>query len=101
MVVTCAAKGVGMISALLDVVNPVTGSINKVPVSGTGVAPILSQFAYGVDFGNQRVGTTSPDSVIFVSNVGTDTLHVSSLSPTQANATPFPLAATTSTRAPL
>src|SRR5258708_32214733 len=99
MVVTCAAKGVGMISALLDVVNPVTGSINKVPVSGTGVAPILSQFAYGVDFGNQRVGTTSPDSVIFVSDVRSDTLHVSSLSITGANASAFAIRATNCTGA--
>src|SRR5258708_19502578 len=99
MVVTCAAKGVGMISALLDVVNPVTGSINKVPVTGTGVAPILSQFAYGVDFGNQRVGTTSPDSVIFVSNVGSDTLHVSSLSITGANPSAFAIGATNCTGA--
>src|SRR5713226_5142324 len=99
LLVTFAPTGVGLISALLDVVNPVTGSINKVPVSGTGVAPILSQFAYGVDFGNQRVGTTSPDSVIFVSNVGSDTLHVSSLSITGANASAFAIGATNCTGA--
>jgi hypothetical protein len=91
--ITFDPTGTQLFNALLDVVNPVTGSINKVPVSGSGVAPVVAAIS-GILFGNQRVGTSLPGYAIWLTNSGTDTLHVTSLSISGANASSFTIGAT-------
>jgi hypothetical protein len=85
-------SGTNSFSALVDVYNPVTGSINKVPVSGAGVAPVIPATA-GIFFPDTRVGTTFSGYGLGLTNAGTDTLHVSSFSITGPNASAFAAAA--------
>ena len=94
VLLTFTPTGLGAISALLDLVNPVTGSISKVPVTGTGVAPVVPTTG-GFFFGNQRVGATFSTPGLTLVNAGTDTLHVSSLSITGTNAGAFAMGAGT------
>lgn len=93
VLLTFTPSGTGAFSALLDLVNPVTGSINKVPVSGTGVAPVVPATS-GLFFGNQRIGATFSTPGLILINAGTDTLHVSSVSISGTNAAAFTIGAT-------
>jgi hypothetical protein len=93
VLLTFTPTGTVAFSALLDVYNPVTGSVNKLPVSGTGVAPVIPATS-GILFGNQRVGTTLSGYSIGLANVGFDTLHVTSLSISGPNAAAFAIGAT-------
>src|SRR5258708_2681425 len=83
----------GVFNALIDVVDPVTGSVNKVPISGSGIAPVVAALP-GILFGNQRVGTSLPGYAVWLTNSGTDTLHVTSLSISGANSGSFSIGAT-------
>jgi MYXO-CTERM domain-containing protein len=51
-----------------------------VSLSGTGVKPVLSLSATSLDFGEQRVGTTSTALTVTVSNTGSGPIHVATLS---------------------
>ena len=94
VLLTFTPTSLGAISALLDLVNPVTGSISKVPVTGTGVAPVVPTTG-GFFFGNQRVGATFSTPGLILVNAGTDTLHVSSVSISGTNAAAFAIGAGT------
>jgi len=93
VLLTFTPTGTGAFSALLDLFNPVTGSINRVPVSGTGIAPVVPATG-GLFFGNQRVGATFSTPGLILINAGTDTLHVSSVSISGTNAAAFAIGAT-------
>lgn len=93
VLLTFTPTSLGVISALLDLVNPVTGAISRVPVSGTGVAPVVPATG-GLFFGNQRVGATFSTPGLTLINAGTDTLHVSSVSISGTNAAAFAIGAT-------
>jgi centrosomal CEP192-like protein/HYDIN/CFA65/VesB family protein/ASPM-SPD-2-Hydin domain-containing protein len=79
-------------SAAVNITNPVTGSMNRVPVSGTGVAAVVPASSI-IPFGSQRVGATFTAPGLMLTNAGTDTLHVSSVSISGTNATSFALGA--------
>lgn len=92
ILLTFTPTGTGAYTMLLDVYNPVTGSINKLPISGIGVAPVIPT-TNGIVFGNQRVGTSLPGYAIWLVNAGGDTLHVTSLSISGPNASSFAIGA--------
>ena len=51
-----------------------------VSLKGTGIKPTVSLSASTLDFGNQRVDTTSAPRIVRLTNSGTDTLTVSTVS---------------------
>lgn len=69
---------------------------DSISVSGTGVSPMLAMNVQNVNFGNVRNGTSKQDSVI-ITNTGTSTLTISSVTSSNVKFTVTP---TTSTLAP-
>src|SRR6185437_5408090 len=55
-------------SASLDIADDDPSSPQSVPLSGTGVADQFSVAGGPLDFGDQRVGTTSPNQTVIVTN---------------------------------
>ncbi len=94
LLLTFAPTGTGARAALVDVINPVTSSINQVPVNGTGVASAIPATS-GIIFGNQRVGATFSGYGLGLTNAGTDTLHVTGMSISGPNAGAFAIVAGT------
>jgi hypothetical protein len=94
LLLTFAPTTTGSRAAVVDVINPVTSSINQVPVTGTGIAPVIPATS-GVVFGNQRVGATVTGYGLWLTNAGTDTLHVSGVSLSGPNAGAFAILAGT------
>ncbi len=92
LLLTFTPTTTGARTALVDVINPVTSTINQVPINGTGVAPVIPATS-GIPFGNQRVGTSSSGFGLRLTNAGTDTLHVTALSITGPNASAFAIGA--------
>ncbi len=82
---------------------PATGTLtltsdigaSAITLDGTGIAPHIAVSPSPIEFGNQRLDTTGSQSVV-VTNTGTDTLTVSSITTAapyaDADATPFQLA---------
>jgi FG-GAP-like repeat/Abnormal spindle-like microcephaly-assoc'd, ASPM-SPD-2-Hydin len=71
--------------ASISVADSATGSPQIVPLTGTGIAPIVLLSPASITFANQAVGTVSPAGVITLSNTGNATLTINSVSITGAN----------------
>jgi hypothetical protein len=82
---TASARGTQF--GKLTVTDTATNSPQSVKLSGTGTVVELS--ATGVNFGDQKVGTTSSAARITLNNEGTVPLSISQLSITGADATDF------------
>jgi hypothetical protein len=93
LLLTFAPTTTGARTALVDVVNPVTSTINQVPVNGTGIAAVVAN-TNGIQFGNQRVGMASSGYGLGLTNSGSDTLHVTSLTISGPNASSFVIGST-------
>ena len=64
-------------SGFLSITSDGAGSPDTIPLSGTGIAPVVSLVATaGLDFGNVAVGTTSTPKPITLTNVGSAPLMV-------------------------
>jgi hypothetical protein len=63
-----------------------------VPLTGTGVQPTIAVAPGAVNFGNQRVATTSAPQTITLTNTGTDNLQVTAIGLGGANPGDFALA---------
>jgi hypothetical protein len=77
IVVAFDPKVAGTKSASLDVAYDGTGSPQTVPLSGTGTAVKLTPGT--INFGNQKVGTTSPPQKATLTNVGASALSITSI----------------------
>ena len=67
------------------------GSPHTFPLGGTGIAPAISFGPSNVDFGSVAVGSASAPADIKLSNSGTATLNVTSITPGGFNLGDFPL----------
>ena len=85
--VTFQASARGLQPGKLSVTDTAINSPQSVKLSGTGTVVKLS--ATGVNFGNQKVGTTSSAVPIKLTNQGTVPLSITQISITGANAADF------------
>ena len=78
-----APTATGSVSGSLSVVSTATNSPATIPLSGTGVKPLITVIPSSVAFGNAAVGVTNTQTIT-VQNPGSGTLTVTqaSLSPT-------------------
>jgi uncharacterized repeat protein (TIGR01451 family) len=67
-------------SAVLMVTDSAAGSPQTVPLSGTMINPQVTLSATSVSFGTQKVGTTSVAKTVTLTNTGSTTLNLSTLS---------------------
>jgi len=87
--VTFTPTGMGVSNGDITLTDNLPGSPQIIPLSGTGVAPIVMLGANSLGFGNQDVGTTSAPKMVSLSNTGTAALTISSIAITGANAGDF------------
>jgi hypothetical protein len=73
----------------VTITHNLAGSPQTVALTGTGVAPIVTLGGNSIGFGNQMVGTTSNVQMVSLSNTGTATLTIASITITGANAGDF------------
>jgi MYXO-CTERM domain-containing protein len=79
--VTFSPDSVGSFSGVLTLTtNDPTFPSLSIPLTGQGVKPMLRVSPTSLDFGEQRVGTTSPVRRVTVSNIGTGSLVITHLS---------------------
>jgi hypothetical protein len=83
--VTFTPSTPGAVSASLTVTDNASDSPERVSLTGTGVAPIVSFSPPSVSFGNQNVGTPSSAQQVTLSNTGTAPLTISGIATTQTN----------------
>jgi hypothetical protein len=69
----------GSITGSITVTDNATGSPQTLPLSGTGVIPTASLSATALTFAQQGVGSTSASQSVTLSNTGSGTLLISSL----------------------
>jgi hypothetical protein len=67
----------GTVNGSLSVTDDAVGSPQKVALSGTGTAVVISPT--GVNFGNQKVGTSSVPVPFTLSNLGTSSLSITQI----------------------
>jgi hypothetical protein len=67
-------------TATLGVTDNAFGSPQSVPLSATVINPKASLSSYSLNFGKQKVGTTSPAKTVTLSNTGTTSLSLNTLS---------------------
>src|SRR5262249_51351671 len=92
----------GAKSASVSVADDATGSPQAVPLTGTGTAPAVTVAPANIAFGNQHTGTSSATTDVTLTNSGTATLNITSITLTGTDPTQFNLGApTTGTACPL
>jgi hypothetical protein len=92
----------GAKSANVSVADDASGSPQTAPLTGTGTAPAVTFAPTNVAFGNQATGTSSATTDVTVTNSGTATLNITSITLTGTDPTQFTLGApTTGTACPL
>lgn len=72
----------GLKTGTLTVTENAAGTPNKIPLTGTGVAPLLTLDPTSLAFSPQGVGTTSSAKTVKLLNSGNDTLNIFSLAVT-------------------
>lgn len=87
--VTFTPTATGMRTASISVGDSATGSPQTVPLTGTGIAPTVAFSPTSIPFANQTLNTTSPASVVTLSNPGNSTLTITSITVTGANSGDF------------
>ena len=75
--VTFLAGAQGSRSASLSVTDNASGSPQTIPLSGTGVVPVISLSATSLYFGNQNKNTTSSPQTLTITNSGAGVLYFS------------------------
>jgi hypothetical protein len=76
----------GTHDATLDIVSDDPVGTKHLPLTGIGIQSVLSPSMVSHDFGSQRIGTTSAAQRLTVTNSGTDTLGISQLALSGADA---------------
>ena len=76
-------------NATLNVASDDPSGTFVIPLTGTGLAYTVSVAPQSMDFGNERAGTTTSPQTFVVTNSGSDTLTISSVQLTGADAAQF------------
>jgi hypothetical protein len=84
--VTFQPKGTGPRTATLSISDNGPGNPHTVGLTGTGTAPAVTLSSPGLDFGKQAINTQSGPQTVTLTNSGTAPLHVSAITPMDANA---------------
>jgi hypothetical protein len=79
----------GVRTASLSITDNAPGSPQTVSLTGTGIAPAVQLSPASLAFATQLVGTSSPSQTVTLTNTGTATLNVSTISFTGADAADF------------
>jgi hypothetical protein len=79
----------GTRSANITITDSVIGSPQNVPLSGTGIAPVVGLSPVSVSFASQAVGTTSSARIVTLSNSGSAALTINGISITGTNSGDF------------
>lgn len=87
--ITFSPTTIGARSANVSVTDNATGSPQTVPLSGTGIAPVVTFTPSSFTFPNQVVLTSSSSHGIVLTNTGTGTLSITSISLAGANASDY------------
>ncbi len=87
--VTFTPTATGTRTASLSVSDDGVGSPQTASLSGTGTAPAASLSPTSLSFGNQPVNTTSAPQAVTLTNTGSATLNIASISITGTNSTDF------------
>jgi hypothetical protein len=80
--VTFKPTAIGIRNASLSVTDSGIGSPQAVPLSGTGIGPVVMLTPASLTFPNQDVGTNSKPQIVQLSNIGTAPLSISKISVT-------------------
>ena len=70
----------GAHTASLTIASDAPGVPRRLPLSGTGIAPVVTVTPASLAFAPQRIGTTSLAQTIIIDNVGDDIVAIASLS---------------------
>ena len=89
LTVTFTPTAQGTRTAAISIVDNAAGSPQTVPLSGTGTVVLLSLSPASLTFSGQPVSTTSAPQIVTLSNTGSATLSVTSITLTGANAGDF------------
>jgi phosphatidylethanolamine-binding protein (PEBP) family uncharacterized protein len=87
--VTFKPRAAGSRTGAVTITDDAPNSPQTVALSGNGTQPRVSLTPGSLDFGGQRVGTTSASQPVTLSNTGTATLHLTRISITGANRSDF------------
>ena len=79
----------GIIGGTLTFTDSGTGAVQTVPLTGTGISATVVFSPPSVTFANQSVGSSSPASVVTLTNTGTAALTITSVTVTGTNAGDF------------
>lgn len=82
-----APVGIGTLTGSVSISDDATGSPQTVSLTGAGTVVKLS--AIGLNFGDQRVGTTSAPIVVVLTNVSSQTLRIAQITITGADPKDF------------
>jgi VCBS repeat protein/centrosomal CEP192-like protein/ASPM-SPD-2-Hydin domain-containing protein len=83
-------KATGLRNGTITITHNLAGSPQRLALSGTGVAPVVSLGGTtSISFGNQLVGSSSTVQMVTLSNTGTATLTISSIVITGTNSGDF------------
>src|SRR5262249_5538409 len=67
----------GDVTGSFSVTSNATGSPHSIPLSGRGIAPVAQISPLSLDFGDQRVGTSSSPRSVTITNIGDLSMTVS------------------------
>ena len=87
--VTFSPTATGVRAANAQITDDAGGSPQSIALSGTGTAPAVTLSPTTVNFGSQRVGTTSAAQTVNVMNTGTAALSIASIGLAGTNAGDF------------
>jgi len=79
----------GALTAVITIADNATGSPQTIALSGTGVGPAVSLSSSRVAFGSVKVGTQSGSESVTLTNSGSATLSITSISVTGADSSSF------------
>jgi len=85
----------GARSAAFTITDNASGSPQTVPLTGTGTTPGITFAPTNIPFGSQRTGTSTATTNVTITNSGTATLNITSITLTGANPAQFTLGAPT------
>jgi hypothetical protein len=80
-----APTSAGAITGTLSLSSPGSLTNTSVPLTGTGIMPIVSLSSRSLIFSLRSIGTTSLPQMITLTNTGTAPLHISNVAVTTAN----------------
>ncbi len=87
--VTFTPTATGAVPGVITITDSNSTSPQTVPLAGTGIAASVVFAPSSVTFADQTVGTSSPANVVTLTNAGTATLTISSISITGTNSGDF------------